>query len=156
MNDSSLVSMLGCFNDASVDELFVNGARSSFVRVGRAITQIASHFSDDATFFDFLIDFAASRQIRLDPACGSAGGVIDELPGRWHCVLPPLSRDGPLLSIRRHRFLSIHWHDFIIEPQIFDALKTHIIAGNPLIIAGETGCGKTTFLAAILRQYASN
>lgn len=148
--------LLQYFEDPCVDELLINGAQHFFVRIAGSLKSVEPVFESDSEFFDFLIDFAAARQTRLDPLCGSAGGVIEELPGRWHCILPPLSQDGPVLAIRRHRFLSLGLDDFIICKGMRLDLEAHLARRDPLIIAGETGSGKTTLLAALLQRYAAD
>jgi pilus assembly protein CpaF len=147
-------ALLVHFQDPSVDELLLNGACSVFVRSGTKLAPAAPFFEHDEALLDFLLELAASQDIRLDPACGSAGGTLPELPGRWHCVLPPLSRDGPLFCVRRHRFEALTLDDFSMTAEVRGRLERHVEVGAPLVIVGATGCGKTSLLAALLRVHA--
>jgi pilus assembly protein CpaF len=147
-------ALLVPFRDPSVDELLLNGACSVFVRRGTKLVPVSPLFEDDEALLDFLLELAASQEVRLDPACGSAGGTLPELPGRWHCVLPPLSRDGPLFCIRRHRFEALTLDDFSMTAEVRSRLERHVEVGAPLVIVGSTACGKTSLLAALLREHA--
>jgi len=86
----------------------------------------------------------------------SGGGRVDDskpvgdsaLPGsvRAHVVLPPVSRDAPLLSLRFPRPNRVRLDDFVFaDGRARDACMT-----GSLLIAGVTGSGKTTLLSAIL------
>lgn len=155
MNDEVLRRLLAAFDDPSVDEVLVNGAHGAWA-VGAAGTRsVSSPFGGEDELCDWLLAFAERREVRLDPVVGAAGGSLGDGDLRWHAVLPPLSRDGPLLSLRRHRFGQVRLGDFAGDPIDFARLREAMRRRVPLLIAGPTGSGKTTLLAALLKAEAA-
>lgn len=146
--------ILRCFLDQSVDEIYFNGSSVIFERRGQRVTQIAGICDCNLEFAEMLIEFAANHQVRLDPLVGFAGGEIVELPGRWHSVLPPLSCDGPILCVRRHKFDSLSIGSFDLPTNIKRDLLGHFEEGHPLLIIGPTGSGKTSLLSCLLQEMA--
>lgn len=137
-----------------VDELLLNGSRSGYL-VRRGVAEaVPSPFASDDELLEWLQDLAEASNIRLDPVSGSAGGQWDGGRIRWHAILPPLSRDGPLVSFRRHRFGELTLQDFAGDLVVKDTLRAVMTARRPLLIAGPTGSGKTTLLAALLTEQA--
>lgn len=104
---------------------------------------------------------AWSQKLRLDPLApavggaweGSISGTVQQL--RWHCLLPPISRDGPLLSLRRHRLSCLQLENFL-EPEWMAPLLQLSQQEGPLLIAGPTGAGKTSLMMSLLRVTGSS
>lgn len=149
-----LERIINLFSDKNVDELFFNGASVVFVKSGCSVRKVRSVFENNIDMTDFLVEFAASQQVRLDPIIGFAGGELIDPPGRWHVVLPPLSRDGPIFCLRRHRFEILRLQDFLFADAVKLDLIRHISLGCPLLIVGSTGSGKTSFLSSLLKEFA--
>lgn len=153
------------FSDPLVDEVLINGGRSVIVVIGERFEVGKSPFDSGQTMLHWLCEFARDEGVRLDPLCGSAGGMVlsqhlstslkqvGQL--RWHALLPPLSQDGPLLSLRRHRFGVISLEDFGGSDTLKKQLACAVAQKRSLLIAGPTGSGKSTLLVALLAAYAS-
>lgn len=136
--------------DDALDEILVNGT-SAMALVGRKSTVYeSSPFADRAGMSVWVQDLAHAQGIRLDPLCAAAGGMLDS-GYRWHALLPPLCVDGPLLSLRRHRFASIQLDHFAGDRA--GAVQA-ASDGSAMLIAGPTGAGKTSFLSALLAHHA--
>lgn len=83
------------------------------------------------------------------------GGRVDDarpvgdaaLPGRMraHLALPPIARDGPLLSIRFPSARTLDLTDFDIDTES----RRELLSGNSVLVAGITGSGKTTVVSAL-------
>jgi pilus assembly protein CpaF len=150
--------MAASFDDPEVDELLINGTRSATLIKGIANHHQSSLFSSADDMIRWLQEFSIRRQTRLDPLCGHAGGFLaDQSLGggfRWHCMLPPLTQDGPLFSLRRHRFSSVGLQSFRASKEAHEKLRKHFQERLPLLIAGATGSGKTSLLAALLQEQA--
>ncbi len=142
------------FADLSVEELLVNGACSAWVCARTGMRALASPFVDQRDALRWVQDLARRSGVRLDPLYPANGGML-QVTGlyRWHCVLPPIAVDGPLISIRRHNFSRLTLDDFGLAADVRQALVQAISRRRPLIICGATGAGKTTFLAALLNTY---
>jgi pilus assembly protein CpaF len=151
---SEVEALLARFADPAVDELLVNGTRSLGVVRQGCVTTEPSPFRDPWTLLCAIQDFAVEQGVRLDPLCPSAGGAFADHGYRWHALLPPLSPEGALLALRRHRFRELGLAAFDASPvtrtALVDAMKTR----RNLLIAGPTGSGKTSLLAALLTATA--
>jgi Flp pilus assembly CpaF family ATPase len=166
INDDPIwVHFLQCFRDEQVSELLLKGAHGMSVVRGITLLEAQNPFDDSHAFVSWVLSLARSTGVRLDPVQGSGGGQIilpdphgehleSTLFLRWHCVLPPISVEGPILSLRRHRFHSVSLSDFDGFKGCEHMLKDlwHKVRG--ILIAGPTGSGKTTFLSSLLRTYA--
>src|SRR5262249_16652907 len=62
--------------------------------------------------------------------------------------------DGPLFSLRRHRFNELTFDDFLLSKTQGAFLEESVRIGRSILICGATGCGKTTFLALLLRAFS--
>ncbi len=148
------VSISRYFEDPRVDELLLNAARGMTVLRGTQAEHRASPFASVDVFVEWLHEFATAQGSRLDPMAPATGGSLDNASYRWHAVLPPLSPDGPLLSIRRHRFDSLSLASFAEAAEHVESLRRLVSRQRPLVVAGTTGSGKTSLLAALLRECA--
>jgi pilus assembly protein CpaF len=75
---------------------------------------------------------------------------------RVNAIIPPLSLDGPSLSIRRFGTGPLAANQLVqlksVSPEMMEVLSSAVKARISILIAGGTGAGKTTFLN-ILSQY---
>jgi len=148
--------LFAVFADPQVDELLVNGLAGLWLVAGGHTSRGTTPFNSLETMVVWLSELARRHGLRLDPLCGSAGGTLEGHAYRWHCVLPPLSQDGPLLAIRRHRFSEVSLANFTADPKSLSALLAAAKSRAHLLIVGPTGSGKSTLLAALLREFALN
>jgi len=74
---------------------------------------------------------------------------------RVNAIIPPLSIDGPMLSIRRFAADPLELEDLIefktITPEIGELFKSIVRARLNIVISGGTGSGKTTLLNVLSR-----
>lgn len=84
-----------------------------------------------------------------------------ELPfckARFEGIMPPLCEE-PCFCIRRHGSLKLTLEDLrenrIISEECALYLKDAIARRRSIIVCGRTGCGKTTFMNALLNEAAS-
>jgi pilus assembly protein CpaF len=100
---------------------------------------------------------AAAAGRRLDE---SAPWVDAPLPGgvRLHAVLPPVSPEGPCLSLRvsGRRLIELDRlvADGALHPMVADLLRALVSARCSFLVTGGTGSGKTTLLASLLSLVA--
>ena len=141
--------------DEKLSEVLVNGISRMQIFLGNKRETRHSPFQDAHGFEIFLQRFVHSQGKRLDPLHPSSGGELMELgiPFRWHAVLRVVAPEGPLLSLRRHRFLEVSLSSFHRGSWALPRLKGAMDEGRPLLICGPTGSGKTSFLSAVLREF---
>ena len=99
------------------------------------------------------VHMAAAAGKRLDDAAPIVDGFLGETI-RLHAVLPPLAKEGPLISLRVLRRLGLTLADLVhfetLTPATARWLEQLVAREVSVLISGATGSGKTTLLAALL------
>jgi pilus assembly protein CpaF len=139
-------------NDDTVSEVMVNGPNDVWVERAGTLHKTAVRFTDTHHLRRIINKIVAQVGRRIDE---SSPMVDARLPdgSRVNAVLPPLSLDGPLLTIRK--FAKTRW-DLTglvgmgsLSAQAKDFLDQCIKAELNILISGGTGSGKTTLLNAL-------
>lgn len=90
---------------------------------------------------------------RLDDACPMVDARLPD-GSRLHAVLPPLSQDCAVLSLRAVRAHALTLDDMVLAGTVAPPLApllTGLVAGHAsILVTGATGAGKTTLLATLL------
>ncbi|WP_353065814.1 TadA family conjugal transfer-associated ATPase [Arcanobacterium hippocoleae] len=145
--------------DPAVTDVLVNGTAGVWVDRGSGLTrlpdsQIEPELQTEPGIRALAVRLAATCGQRLDDAAPIVDGTFPS-GVRLHAVLPPLSAEGPLISLRTHRRKSLSLPQLIangsIHPQFAQILQAFITKKANVIISGATGAGKTTFLSAMLQ-----
>jgi pilus assembly protein CpaF len=142
----------GFMHDPTITEVMVNGAKEIYVERRGKIELTPNRFVDD-------------RQVRLviERVLAPLGRRIDEsspmvdarLPdgSRVNATIPPLSIDGPTLTIRRFGSRRLGFDDLLasgsLTGSIVDFLRASVQARLNVVVSGGTGSGKTTLLNAL-------
>lgn len=138
--------------DPAVTDVVVH-AGQAWVDRGRGLEAVAISVGEEADVRGLAVRLAALAGQRLDDAAPIVDGV---LPGgtRLHAVLPPLAADGTSISLR-----PLHQREFSLEVlretgmvgEEAERLLRGLVARRAnVVVAGATGTGKTTLLAALL------
>jgi pilus assembly protein CpaF len=135
--------------DPRVDEIMVNGPRSVLVeRAGRIETTRTSFESDDA-LLHVIERILSPLGRRVDEAVPLADARLPD-GSRVNCVIPPLSLDGPLLTIRRFRRRGFTPDELVangtLTAEALGFLRESVEARRNVVVSGGTGSGKTTLL----------
>lgn len=141
--------------DDSVTEIMVNGPNCVFIERKGKIEKTGHYFDSD----DFLL--AAVRNLAeyvgrpLDAENLSMDGRLPN-GSRVHLILPPASRTGICLTIRKFRREAFTLDELeaqgCIEPQATEILRAAIADHKNIVVAGGTGTGKTSLLNALSRE----
>ena len=139
--------------EPAVTDILVNGTRDVWIDDDNGLRRASYTFSDEAAVRRLAVRLAASAGRRLDDACP---WVDARLPNgmRLHAVLSPLARGGTTISLRLPASTPYSLDDLGAR-RMFDAstgrkLLRLVASGDPVLISGGTGTGKTTLLAALL------
>jgi len=140
--------------DATISDILVNTYKNIYVeRLGK-LEPTDARFKDDAHLMRIIDKIVSSVGRRIDE---STPMVDARLPdgSRVNVIIPPLSLDGPILSIRRFAVNPLELDDLItyqtLTAEIAELLKGIIKAKLNVIISGGTGSGKTTLLNVLSR-----
>jgi pilus assembly protein CpaF len=140
--------------DPTVSDILVNTFRNIYVeRFGKLETTDA-RFKNDGHLMRIVDKIVSAVGRRIDE---SSPMVDARLPdgSRVNAIIPPLSIDGPVLSIRRFARDPLEMEDLIklqtMTPEIGEILKGIVKAKLKVLISGGTGSGKTTTLNVLSR-----
>src|SRR5215471_11063566 len=132
-----------------IADIMVNGAARVFIEVGGKVQLTNIRFRDNAQLMNICQRIVSQVGRRVDessPICDA------RLPdgSRVNVIAPPLSLDGPTLTIRKFRKDKLKLEDLVRFGSITpDGAKIISIVGRSrcnVIISGGTGSGKTTLL----------
>ena len=140
-------------DDPAVTDLFVNGGDGLFVDRGRGAERVPQWRAGEADVRALAVALIGAGGRHLDDASPCVdvrleGGI------RVHAVLPPVARDGTMISVRIPRAHAFGL-DGLQEAGALDAaararLEELIAARENVLITGAAGTGKTTLLGALL------
>lgn len=136
-----------------VTDVLVNGACDVWIDRGQGLERAEVRFPDDAAVRRLAVRLVAACGRRLDDARPWADARLPD-GTRVHAVLPPLSPDGPCLSLRVPARRPFSLADLVaagsIRPDVADLLCDVVRARVAFLVSGGTGTGKTTLLASLL------
>jgi pilus assembly protein CpaF len=135
--------------DPTITEVMVNGTNHIYVERKGVI---------ETSGFRFLSDDHLQRVI--DRIVGQVGRRIDESSpmvdarladgSRVNAIVPPLSLDGPILTIRKFAKDPFQAEDLVrmgsFSDQVATLLQAAVKGGLNVLVSGGTGTGKTTLL----------
>jgi len=138
--------------DPGISEVMVNGKGGVYIeRKGK--------------LFHTEVAFSSENQLRtlIDRIVAPIGRRVDEsmplcdarLPdgSRVNIVLPPLSLDGPVITIRKFMARALTLDDLIgfgsLNRAMADFLSASVLSRRNIVVSGGTGSGKTTLLNAL-------
>ena len=138
-----------------VTDLFVNGERGLWVDRGVGPEHEPAWSADEAEVRALAVRLIARGGRHIDEATPA----VDVRLGRGirvHAVLPPVSSDGTVISIRVPRASGFQLAA-LVRAGMMDAsqervLRDAIAARRNLLVTGAGGTGKTTLLAALLGE----
>lgn len=139
-------------HDQSISEIMVNGPESVYLeKNGRLILSDVT-FKDDQHVMRVIDKIVAPLGRRIDE---SSPMVDARLPNgsRVNVIIPPLSLNGPTITIRKFSENPYTINDLIsfgtLTADVAMLLKACVEARLNIIVSGGTGSGKTTMLNAL-------
>lgn len=139
--------------ERSVTDVFVNGWSGLWVDDGRGLRQITEWHSNERTLRNLAVRLISLGGRHIDEATPCVDVRLHD-GIRVHAVLPPVSPNGTLLSIRVPRSARFCLDDLEASGMLSDAhrrlVDSAIARRTNILITGAGGSGKTTLLSAIL------
>jgi pilus assembly protein CpaF len=138
--------------DGSITEIMVNGPKNIYVEQNGLIEKTDVVFEDDAHLMRIIDRIVSPIGRRVDE---SSPMVDARLPNgyRVNATIPPLSLDGPVLTIRKFAQTPFTAQDLIangsLTPNLVAFLRASVEARVNIVISGGTGTGKTTLLNVV-------
>src|SRR5881396_1325577 len=140
--------------DTAITDILVNNYTKVYVE-RRGVLQLSSvQFKDDKHLLHIIEKMVAAAGRRIDEANPIVAARLAD-GSRVTAAIPPVTLDGPALSIRRFggKVLS---NDELLANQTLTAPMLQLLGGCVrarlnMVISGGSGSGKTTFLNALSR-----
>ncbi len=139
-------------HDPSVSEIMVNGPDQVYIEKKGKLTLSGVNFKDDSHVMRVVEKIVAPLGRRIDE---SSPMVDARLPNgsRVNVIIPPLSLNGPTITIRKFSEKPFTVKDLInfgtVTPNVAMLLKACVEARLNIVVSGGTGSGKTTTLNVI-------
>lgn len=138
--------------DPAVTDILVNRFDKVYVeRFGR-LEKTAVRFRDTDHLVRIIQRIAARVGRRIDESSPMVDARLTD-GSRVNATLPPVSLDGPTLSIRRFGKRRLRRDELVrlgmFSPEIMAFLDCVVRARKNVLVSGGTGAGKSTFLGAI-------
>jgi pilus assembly protein CpaF len=135
--------------DESITEIMVNGPHKVFIERQGKLEKVKISFESDEHLMRIIDRIVSPLGRRIDE---SSPYVDARLPdgSRVNAIIPPLSLNGPTLTIRKFSKTPLTVDDLIrfgsITPEAIEFLNACVNARLNVIVSGGTGSGKTTLL----------
>lgn len=138
--------------DSSISEIMVIGASHIFVEQNGRVRRTRDHFFEEADVYRLIEQIVAPTNRMVN----EASPIVDSrLPdgSRVHIVLPPISLEGPVITIRK--FLKggmtiarlLAFGEF---PEALTGILSALVKGKyNILISGATNSGKSSLLNAL-------
>lgn len=139
-------------HDESVSEIMVNGPDMIYLEKKGKIVLSDAAFKDDQQVMKVIEKIVAPLGRRIDE---SSPMVDARLPNgsRVNVIIPPLSLNGPTITIRKFSERPFTVRDLInfgsMTPEVAMLIKACVEARLNIVVSGGTGSGKTTTLNVI-------
>ena len=135
--------------DPTVSDILVNTHTQVYVERNGKIERTDVRFKDNRHLLQVIDRIVSAVGRRIDDSSPMVDARLAD-GSRVNAVIPPLSIDGPHVSIRKFKKDALSSEDLLrvetITPQMLDLLLGIVKARLNVLISGGTGSGKTTLL----------
>jgi len=138
--------------DPTISDILVNRHNTIYIERRGKIEATNVTFKDDEHLMRVIERIVSSVGRRIDESSPMVDARLQD-GSRVNAIIPPLSIDGPVLSIRRFGSEPLRMTALIenqaLTKDIADMLQMCVNARLNCLISGGTGAGKTTLLNAL-------
>jgi pilus assembly protein CpaF len=136
-------------SEPSVTEIMVNGPHRVYVERQGKLEAAPVRFLDDQQLRTSIERILSPIGRRLDESQPYVDGRLSN-GSRVNAVLPPISLDGPILTIRKFSSKQLTAEDLVqlgsLTPDAAKFLGACVRSRKNIVVSGGTGSGKTTLL----------
>ena len=145
--------------DSTISDILVNRHDTIYIERRGKIEPTNVRFKDDEHLMRVIERIVSSVGRRIDESSPMVDARLQD-GSRVNAIIPPLSIDGPVLSIRRFGADPLKMAMLIeknaLTRDIADMLQMCVNARLNILISGGTGAGKTTLLNALSAYIPEN
>ncbi|MFH1714783.1 MAG: ATPase, T2SS/T4P/T4SS family [Elusimicrobiota bacterium] len=136
-------------SDKNITEIMVNKKDQIYIEQKGKLTISDKKFISDEQIIQVIRRIIAPLGRRIDESVPLVDARLKD-GSRVNAIIPPLSVQGPMITIRRFPEKPLTAEQLIeygaITPDIVEFLRACVITEKSIIVSGGTGSGKTTFL----------
>ena len=145
--------------DPTISDILVNSHDTIYIERRGKIEATNVRFKDDEHLMRVIERIVSSVGRRIDESSPMVDARLQD-GSRVNAIIPPLSIDGPVVSIRRFGSDPLKMSSLIefkaLTKDIADMLQMVVTARLNVLISGGTGAGKTTLLNALSAYIPEN
>jgi len=145
--------------DPTISDILVNSHKTIYIERRGKIERTNVQFKDDEHLMRVIERIVSSVGRRIDESSPMVDARLQD-GSRVNAIIPPLSIDGPVVSIRRFGSDPLKMQMLIdykaLTKDIADMLQMVVTARLNILISGGTGAGKTTLLNALSAYIPEN
>jgi pilus assembly protein CpaF len=138
--------------DSTISDILVNSHRTIYIERRGKLELTNVKFKDDEHLMRVIERIVSTVGRRIDESSPMVDARLKD-GSRVNAIIPPLSIDGPVVSIRRFGAEPLRMSALIdnkaLTKDIADMLDMCVVARLNCLISGGTGAGKTTLLNAL-------
>ncbi|MDQ1590765.1 MAG: pilus assembly protein CpaF [Pyrinomonadaceae bacterium] len=138
--------------DSTISDILVNSPQNIYIERRGKLERTNVTFKDDEHLMRVIERIVSSVGRRIDESSPMVDARLSD-GSRVNAIIPPLSLDGPVLSIRRFGAEPLRMSKLIeigaLTKDIADMFEMCVNARLNVLISGGTGAGKTTLLNAL-------
>jgi pilus assembly protein CpaF len=139
-------------NDPSVSEIMINGPDCIWFERGGRLEETSLRFPGESALMATVRNIAEYINRPIDAQNPTMDGRLPD-GSRVHVVIPPASRSGIVVTIRRFRKASFDLENLVtmgsLNPTTAEFLSIATKLHKNIVISGGTGTGKTSMLNAL-------
>jgi pilus assembly protein CpaF len=157
--DSEIEPLSELFADPTVTEILINGPEEVWAERGGRLFRCPRVFSGEESLRLWLRRVLSERGRKVDPRSPFADSILPD-GSRIHVAVPPISRNGICVSVRK----------FPVRPWTMGAFresggfsegieglfKAAVHGRRNIFLSGATGSGKTSLLGALISEVPIN
>jgi pilus assembly protein CpaF len=138
--------------DPTISDILVNSHNTVYIERRGKLERTDTAFKDDEHLMRVIERIVSTVGRRIDESSPMVDARLKD-GSRVNAIIPPLSIDGPVLSIRRFGAEPLSMAKLVdhkaLTKDIADMLQMCVTARLNTLISGGTGAGKTTLLNAL-------
>jgi len=138
--------------DTTISDILVNSPANVYIERGGKLEKTNIAFKDNEHLMRVIERIVSSVGRRIDESSPMVDARLKD-GSRVNAIIPPLSLDGPVLSIRRFGTEPLRMAKLLekgaLTSDMAQMFEMCVIARLNVVISGGTGAGKTTLLNAL-------
>jgi pilus assembly protein CpaF len=139
----------GLLKDGEISDILINRFDQVYIERNGKLEETDIVFRDDRHLRQIIERIVSGVGRRIDESSPMVDARLAD-GSRVNAVIPPLSIDGPVVSIRRFRTDRLGAQDLVaresLTQSMLDFLHAAVACRLNIIVSGGTGSGKTTML----------